>query len=328
MRCLRLLLLMGVVAALASPAWAITITMHVKNFDEGTLYNVVDNTYTGVLNLDALAQLSPVGGLTWRGQSDTWGIFRVDDIQDTDGNYLYQGSASREITAIFWGETDNYLKQTTTTGLVAQEIHGIGLQAAFFYDTTPDWATVAKTTGPAGWTPDYGADGQPGKAGVDDDGDGTADNSDLEYLWAGSDDGGPQYTGITDGNLIWTMNSTSGKYQTFPTDEFFADFDQAQAAYASSGAVLLDMGSVDGWGTGPDNWQLDTQTIPAWNTTGTALDKMVDLQLEFDGTSQDSGAWLLRTSDPMEGDLVPEPVTMAGLLLGIGCLGRYVRRRR
>ena len=30
----------------------------------------------------------------------------------------------------------------------------------------------------------------------------------------------------------------------------------------------------------------------------------------------------------LEAELVPEPVTMAGLMLGIGCLARYVRKRR
>ena len=38
--------------------------------------------------------------------------------------------------------------------------------------------------------------------------------------------------------------------------------------------------------------------------------------------------WTVTTTDDVDGFMVPEPVTMAGLLLGIGCLGRYVRKRR
>ena len=92
--------------------------------------------------------------------------------------------------------------------------------------------------------------------------------------------------------------------------------------------MLMDMATVDGWGTGSKNWQLDTNTIPGWNATGTVQDKMTDLLVTFSGTDAGSGLWLLRTSDPLEGDLVPEPVTMAGLLLGVGCLGGYVRKRK
>jgi len=330
MRCFKLLLLGGIVLALAVPASAITVTMNLRNFDQGTLYAVNDATYTGVGTLDGLNQTSPVGGLTYLGQSDTWGIIRLENIQTSGGDYLYQGSPNREITGIFWGAVDNYLDQTTDAGgLIIQEIHANGLQMALFLDTTPEWSSVAQSTGPAGWTPDYGLDGAPGDVGVDDDGvNGTDDAG--EYMYPGSDDGGPTYTGITDGTLIWTMVSTGGLNEDFPTDDFIAEFNQNQAAstFNSAGGLLFEMGTVDGWGTGPLNYQLDTDTIPAWNAAGTAQDKLVDLTVSFDGTSNDSGAWLLRTSDPMEGDLVPEPVTMAGLMLGIGSLVGYARRRR
>ncbi|HUT56802.1 MAG TPA: PEP-CTERM sorting domain-containing protein [Phycisphaerae bacterium] len=295
MRYCKLLLMCGIVLGLSGPAWAIAVTMNMRNFDDGTLYGVADNTYTGEVNLNGLNQIPPTGGIFGGVQSDTWGVFRVENMQDVNGNYFYQGGPTQEITAIFWGERDTYLKQTTSGGVVTQEIHGIGLHAAFFYDTTPDWST-AVLAGPAGWTID------------------------------GS--GRPAYAGITDGTLIWTMNSTSGWSQSFPTEEFFATFNSAAASYNSHGNLHLDMGPVPGWGTGINNWTLDTNTIPAWNVTGTALDKMTDLLLTFDGTDVGSGSWLLRTSDPMEGDLIPEPVTMAGLLLGVGCLGRYIRKRR
>lgn len=333
MRYLKLLLMLGILAAAAGPVVAdtalITVTMNMRNFDEGTLYGVPDGLYTGEAALDLLPQFSPTGGFFNGVQSDTWGIFRVENIQDTDGNYFYIGGPGHEITAIFWGETDTYLNQTTSgTGVITQEIHGVGLKAAFFYDTTPDWST-ASVAGPAGWTVDAGVDGQPGVAGVDDDGDTIVDNA-SELGWVGSDDR-PTYAGITDGDLLWTMGSTSGWSQEFPTEDFFATFYSGAASYESHGNLHLDFGTVPGWGTGSQSWggaTLDTDSIPAWNATGTAMDKMTDLLLTFDGTEVGSGDWLLRTSDPMEGAMIPEPVTMAGLMLGLGCLGRYIRNRR
>ena len=38
--------------------------------------------------------------------------------------------------------------------------------------------------------------------------------------------------------------------------------------------------------------------------------------------------WSFTSDDPVRGNMVPEPVTMCGMLLGIGCLGRYIRKRR
>lgn len=309
MRYCKLLLMGGILLAFSMPAMAITITMHMVDFDEGTLYNVGDGTYTTGPTLDGLTQITPTGGFINGHQSDTWGVFRVDDIKDNVGNYIYQGQdglGGHEITAIFWGLTDTYLNQATGGGEVVQEIHGVGLQAAFFYDYnpigTPDWAT-AVTAGPGAW-----------------------DNT------TGPVDGalnlGPVYPGITDGTLLWTMRSTSGWNKLFPTEEFFNTYKSEGANYGSNGNMLLDMATVDGWGTGPSNFQLDTNTINGWNTTGTAKTKMADILLAFSGSDDDTQGWLLRTSDPLEGNLVPEPITMTGLLLGIGCLGRYIRNRR
>ncbi len=39
--------------------------------------------------------------------------------------------------------------------------------------------------------------------------------------------------------------------------------------------------------------------------------------------------WIVYTPDPADMiAAVPEPVTMAGLMLAIGCVGRYIRKRR
>ena len=305
MRCVKLLLMGGIVLALVAPASAITITMNLRNFDDGTLYNVNDGTYGSSQPdptvLDALTQISPTGGLINGVQSDTWGIIRVENIETPGGGYLYQGGENAEITAIFWGMQDTYLEQVTSTGVVTQDIHGVGMQIAFFYDTTPDWV-AANAVGPLGWSTALGLGG-------------------LDR---------PEYAGITDGELIWTMRSTTGWSLDFLMEEFFAQFNAAGATYASSGNMLLNIGPVDGWGTGSQNWTLDTDTILGYQTGDTVFSptKTVDILIAFDGTDTNSGLWLLRTTDPIEGDMVPEPLTMAGLMLGIGSLVGYIRRRR
>jgi len=43
-----------------------------------------------------------------------------------------------------------------------------------------------------------------------------------------------------------------------------------------------------------------------------------------------TGDWLLRSNDPIQADIpggIPEPLTMIGVFLGVGGLGRYLRRR-
>jgi hypothetical protein len=303
MRYCKLLLMGGIVLALSMPAGAVSITMDIRNYDEGTLYNVSDGTYSQS-QLDNLPttptvtgwQQRPVGG----GGSDTWGIFRVGyiDTVPVSDPQLFTNGPSAHITAIFWGLQDTSMTQTTniTTGVVTQDIQGVGLHAAFFYDTTPagEWAAAA-LTGPSGW------------------------------VWDGVNNR-PTYAGITDGTLIWTMNSTSGVDQSVPAAEFVATFNSGAATFWSHGNMNLDIGSNE-WGTGSQNWTLDTNAMPGYDLSGN-LGKFADLTLSFDGTDQGSGPWLLATSDPLDGNMIPEPVTMASLLLGFGCLSRYIRKRR
>jgi hypothetical protein len=49
---------------------------------------------------------------------------------------------------------------------------------------------------------------------------------------------------------------------------------------------------------------------------------------DFDPAIFGPSDWIITSDDPARGHFVPEPVTMGGVLLGIGCLGRYIRKRR
>jgi len=325
MKGIALLLLGGlVVAALTGQASAISlggfsggITMDITDLDVGSLYNVADGTYTGAATLNGLPQTSvagqgvPAGAANINGSlSDTMGIFRINNIQTIGTNqFLFQSSANDELTAIFWGLTDTYLSQTTDSSGVHQQIHGTSLQIAIFENTS----------GVTNW-PGNGAPG-PGSFSVGPNG--TDGKAKL------------QYTAITTGKLVWTMRSTSGLRFDFLTGEFFDSFNQGSAAYSSVGNFLANMTSVDGWGSGADNYLLDTQTVPAFQTGDSAGTPtgFADVTYNFHGTQENNsnGTWLLLTRDPVDAFAqppIPEPVTMAGLLLGVGCLTRYIRKRR
>lgn len=319
MRGARLLLPIALVLALAVPASALTwvpyvgpIKMNLVNYDEGTLYGVADGTYPNPANptMDGLPQVAPTGGVINGHQSDTWGILRVSNIIADDGTdqILWQPSSSSELTLIFWGLTDTYLNQSTDgAGVITQNIHGTGIQIAIFEDTTPDYP--GNTLGPGAWDNTTGPVDGGGKR-------------------------GPVYPQVTDGTLVWTMRSRTGYDFNSPADDFIATFTSGSVVYGSVGHFLADLASVDGWGTGLlNNSSFIRDTIPAYQADGSdALGSptdTADFLFGFTGTGNGSGSWLLKTTDPIEtSGFIPEPISMAGMLLGIASVGGYVRRRK
>ncbi|HUT59994.1 MAG TPA: PEP-CTERM sorting domain-containing protein [Phycisphaerae bacterium] len=317
MRCFKLLLMGGIVLALSGQVWGLTLlhpyngpmTMQLANWDEGTLYlNLNDGEYTGAY-LHTLQTTDP-GNLTtpWRilpisgDGSDTWGIVRINNIYSTEAvpQLLFDGLAGpTSLTGIFYGETDTFMKQATDiNGNTVQNIHGTGMNLAIY-----EQPRVGSLFNPVLNGPSTGSGG-------------TATP--------------PMYAGVTDGALVWTMASAPGNNAAYPTDEFFSTFTFGDIYNSSQGKVLFDMATIPfggGFITGPQNWQLDTDTF------ATSINTTVDVTNTFTASADpgqypDIGSWLVRSSDPFNTNIVPEPVTMAGLLLGIGCLGRYIRRRR
>jgi len=317
MRSFILLLIGGLaIAALAAPAHAALIKMNLTDFDVGALYNVpTGSTWTGAATLDALPQTSVVGlgvpaaAANINGSlSDTMGIFRIESIIDVaSGNVLFSSGGAAEISGIFWGLTDTYLA-TSPSGSVAggqdQDIRGTGVQVALFYNASHVWPGSG-APGPAGFA--VGPVGTDGKSKL-------------------------TFAPITNGTLFWTFRSTTGFNLGDLANEFFAKFTATASgnAFGSEGNFLADMGAVDGWGSGFNNDALDTEALLGYQL-GDILGfptKPVDTAWHFTGSPNGAGSWLLLTSDPVTADLVPEPVTMAGLLLGVGCLTRYIRKRR
>lgn len=208
------------------------VVIKYTNFDEGTVYLVpggpppAGTEYgihggAGIPILNGLPQtgiIPPAAAPT-----DSWGIFRIDTITDTTGTIdIYNRfSFPYEITGIFWGSQDSYLK-VTDGGLPTeqQETHGVGMHAAFFTDFTKNW-------NPAGGPLAVGS-------------------------WAG---GLPVYPTATDGNLLWTVNSVPGWLLGDP-DEFFSFFrpqGNGPGAASSNGGFVADAGAVPFWGTGGFN---------------------------------------------------------------------------
>lgn len=319
MRYCKLFLMGGIVLALSMPAWGLSLlqpyngpmTMQLANWDEGTVYHNLTNDVTyDRAALDLLPTTDPGSGGAWRslaingGGSDTWGVIRIDNIYSTEATpkLLFDGiGGPTSLTAIFYGEQDTYVRQTVVEGNTVQFIHGTGMKVAFYEQPMSTSLFDPMTNGPStGWG-------------------GTA--------------GGPSFTGVTDGSLVWTMLSAPGNNSAYPTDEFFESFFPGDVYNSSNGKVLFNMttipfDSVIGGITGPQNWQLDTNSFLT-----AIISTRVDVTTTFTASSDpgqypDIGNWLIRSSDPFNVNIIPEPATMAGLLLGIGCLGRYIRKRR
>ena len=318
MRWFTLMLIGGLVLAVSSPANAFMfdvayngpITIHLTNWDEGTLYyNLAQGVVYTDAQLHALPTANPGGGLPYRSLgvnaynlvgdpnalngSDTWGIFKVDQIQNSYSATLWSdgGLGGDQILAIFYGERDTYLKETPLGGgMYTQDIHGKDMHIAFFEKNPSNFSSAP---GPGGGT------GYPS---------------------------GGIYPTVTDGTLIWTMNSVPGYDIGFPSDEFFDTYTSGAGVNSSVGHLMADMGSVPLYGTGPLNPMLDTNSIDAF----LGLSK-VDVAISFTASSDptqypDLGSWLLESKDPMNANIVPEPVTM--VLVALGGLGVLFGRKR
>lgn len=138
------------------------------NYDTGTLYAPLalnsaigfgqggTGTQTvagGIATLDAAQTRGSLGAVA--GQNDSWGILKITSIQATasDGvlHDIYNSAvAPYELTAMFWGVNDFYLKQVSAgSGLAGsgQIIDGTGLRVDIYSDPLKDFN---QTPGPLG----------------------------------------------------------------------------------------------------------------------------------------------------------------------------------
>jgi hypothetical protein len=326
-----LLLLLGAVCALASPARAITLKIGgvefwIEDRDNGTEYNipgavgtsigVPNNPAAGIPAMDAAGGILPAGGMSganwWPGVSvgtseDSWGIARTDLIKDVYGNVLWNATtANTELTWFFYGAEDFYAENQDGVGLdvLTASVH---LRAQLWEDPL--------------------ATGTPLPLGQ-----GSLNRPNLTT-----------YTGVTDATatMLLQLDSVPGFIRTAPggvpikggpATEFETQFNAL--SFTGQGLAYFD---VTG-GTMATNFDLGTIWTPASLTNGVpncdAWAKF-DAYPALDGPNPSGGPnigppydWLVKTGGQVYTSYVPEPVTMASLLLGVGCLGGYVRKRK
>lgn len=315
MRHLRLLLIVGLVLAVSSPAWALSLTgytagdplsFHFNSVDVGPVYNY------GVATTEALADLmqaSPAPGLKIA-KEDAWGIAYVSNITNPNNPAQVYWSATSpgqttELTAMFVGTIDQSVSLVAGTPYVigAQTFRDDQLQTfsnnfKFFMweDTAKNYSNAA---GPAARTGPFTYP--------------TVSDGTL-LLEA---DGTPAIFNTIGGGVVTHEAHVTYTYDiTVPATPVLWDIKSssggsayAKIADANGDLTTTGLGFVSGKYFGGADIQLSwTLTVP--------------------GTPLTTPWWDLADQDPAQMRYVPEPVTMATMLLGIGCLSRYIRKRR
>jgi hypothetical protein len=315
--------MLGVVLALTVPASAMGIpfkvpyngpfVMHLINLDMGTLYTGLEDD--GVTPVTDGVEYTPgelesIRHSTLEDGEDAWGVFRIDTIytgSNTGPNAISQGSvnlyshadSAYEIVGIFYGRSDNTIE--FDDGGTEQEIHSAGDTFEMFVQPK-GWSEVGATT----W--DTALSGP--SARIDTN----------EYPGIGYDGTG------TDTIMLGAEQVLVGTTQAgFLDDEVVSVFEPSGGTGTGSFDIFLS------WTGGTQLALFDTNGFPNEFAPPTPNGETADLRLK--GTIVPlvlplGDPWLVGTSDPAYGTMVPEPITMAGLMLGVGSVVGYVRRRR
>jgi hypothetical protein len=327
MRYFKLLVMGGIVLALSIPAAALSIPnapflMKIHNFDNGSLYaplplppppgvdtiGVADNPFAGVPQLDPPA-VGAAGGMVspppppyvpWAPWSigtseDSWGVAKVmtilsfiPTIAHPTGEWVETWNAGTAPTELTWMFYGEEDYFMHQLNAEEQLINGVNLHA--------DLYEQPKAGGTA-FDPSLGSAGRAGLSG---------------------------YNTVTDGTLIVALDSTPGFLHGVGVEGgATAEFENRYNTKFGNGVGDAYFNVVGG----TQQSYFDTNTILSPIGAPAA-----DMHAHFTAYPNTGGTqvadWLVYSEDPVRGFQVPEPATMAGLLLGIGCLGRYLRKRR
>ena len=337
MRWLTLLLTGGLVAVLTMPAAAISFyetwngptQWTLLDVDSGTLWTVPVGI--GPVSLGTGSPPAPAYPLTKApgaiadathasGFEDSWGVFQVVSIYKgyiTPGGTIARmtGSGSllwieeltddREIVGTFWGLEDLVIIISSTG---AQTIQSKDLEL-LLYDQK--FGTFAAAGGASLGSADRIGTGYDGIGPIN-----SVDGTSVAWMHATSSPGflgdgtfATEFIGNFDPNVL-TPGAPAG------SAEFFVDVDPT----VGQGGVLYAEGN---WHKGVGVEDADLRfviTVSANNPTNKVGGSGIPPAPMFD--------WTVTTTDDVDGYMVPEPVTMASLFLGIGCLSRYIRKRR
>lgn len=323
MRLLKLCMVLGLVLAVGQQAEAIgfkhafngPVTFKLANWDMGTLYQpgTPGTTTNGIAAVNGLTQGTPVGtaydahgtgvftGAAGQEREDGWGIYKVTQIYNTQNisDVLWDtafGQANGiEIFGMFYGLIDNAVRNSSdTAGQIS--IQSSNMTFDMWENSFGKFALAGGeqqgTGGRTGFSAYNGITNVGGTKILE----GNTVNGDLQLL-AGS-------TGPQGFNSIFVPNST--------LDSGHGTFD---ARIALTDASLRDYNQFNsnGFAAGPDGFQVD------FTLNGSTFANTGSLRV---------GDWTVTSQDPLQGNAIPEPLSMAGVFMGLVGLGGYLRRRR
>ena len=169
-------------------------------------------------------------------------------------------------------------------------------------------------------------------------------NVQLNFTMGGADDGSWR-----DGQVGWAMEAGPG---TLPGEYWdLSDYHSFELSFHNEGPlepIWVNLFMNTGWTDPPNTWENDMYAQNGWTYLEVCDHTIVTLDLtnaERWQAGQELGwgpignlhevtaiGFNIASKGPGDGqicvDTIPEPVTMAGLMLGIGCLARYARKRR
>jgi hypothetical protein len=255
--------------------------------------------------------INPGTGLPWIANEDAWGIAKVSNITDPNDNTIVYWTAgpNSELSAMFVGTWDQSVSVAYSapgpgnTYDVTQDTYSNNFKVFLFEDATPDYNAV------------------PGPA---------ARNGAFSYPTA------------TDGTLVFEAVGVKGlsnpvnlllspvEHTTTSTLRYDKGLDGI-AGTADDTFFNLIKGSGSSYVEIADANGDSAITGQEWNNNMFDLGGGVKADLYMSWTLTPPIGftnWDTADQDPVQSNYVPEPVTMASLFLGIGCLSRYIRKRR
>ena len=349
MRYFKLLVLGGIVLALSSSAWAVSVPsidtgvlyIPCRNQDKGTSYYInnvaqltkydpitnpngrIDYTFdprqplpTGITRVQADGALNntPTGA-----PEDGWGLVlmreispgilnpgdsSVDRVPGSTAFYsVLDGANPVWLVGMFYGVQDTSLTITAQTGIIPTALGFSSSFTALSDNLNIELYAVDKAFI---LTDDIG---NPSNA---------LDPTNLQRYVKAFREGDAEYTNWLDidepklaGHFAKLLTGVSSYHKFTGT---------LNPNFHFTGSTDVWLNTVPGGGGAWDQvWDGNLFTDPAGNKADIYINFLIQNgSRDWDASSHDFGGVLA----------VPEPVTMAGMLLGIGCLGRYLRKRR
>ena len=287
------------------------VTMKFTNWDMGVLYNAPAVPAIGIPAVNAfevfaypsangnyydhLGNVVPVNDVN---REDMWGIGQITRIYPTGGNPVTDvlwlpGDDGVELSALFYGERDNALVDAGIALPGFQVIAGQGLQFDMYENPVDHFNDAGGAL-----------QGSSGRTGFN------------------------TYNGITDGTLVASLLSQPNVGGPNPgvNDEFVSIF-KPNATFTTGEGTFTSYMELDPCTAAAqrDYDQFNTDAMTPW---------LYDFTIDGTTIPNDGSVgpivsdWIVLSEDPIRGNaVIPEPVTMLGVFLGLGSLTSYIRRR-